>query len=276
MCSTGGLFYLFDADTGVVDTLPRHDHIDGLSHCVGIPSTKAHGPRVFVLPIVCVGDGEAKRTVRYLDVNRREWKDTTFVLSSGSIAVTRLTDTKLVVCGCLGTQYPTGKECFLFDVDTYELTELPDRRVQRFEAVAVHYRGMAVLIGGYDGTESRVSSCEQYNPGAVAWEPMGDMPIDVLGGTRAAVVDDKIYVTGAFFRMGTYMYDGTTWHSIDVMWDSWDRMHCVPFDYKGTLAILCDEGRIKTMDTETNTWIPLDGVTGPSDWAVVASRVVTF
>ena len=258
---------MLNIDTGILRFLPRHDHIDRLAHCVAIPPTQTHGCRIFVFPCVFTTSSQPARIVRYFDVNQDEWVDTPATIShEGNLAAARLTDTSVIVS-------MNERNCILFDTDTYKMTELPDRLFDRLNHVAVHYRGMVVLIGGFDTKVNSVRICEQYTQSVGAWELMGEVPTEA-DYTRAAVVDDKIYAVCGLIGGRLHMYDGATWNDIDI--DLPDMMHCGLFDYKGTPALLRTNGQIQTLDLAQRTWTAVDGVTGPTDGAQFMSELFTF
>lgn len=251
-----------------------------MSHFVVMPPTRTHGYRVFAIPNIFLHKTECNQIIRYFDVDQRKWVSTEKPLPCPRAdKVVRLTDTKIAMCGYKGDS-GTQTACALFDVDTYELTELPDMTIHRENFGTIHYRGTIVVIGGYTRTVDIVKMCEQYTPGAVAWEPMGEIPAPArnvrASGAWAVVVEDKIYAICGLIDPNLFMYDGTVWHEIALNRNFNDVFQCFLINYKGKPAALCRFGQIQILDTETYVWRTLDDVATPAYRAMPALKLYTF
>lgn len=274
-------FFIFDIVMGTTERLDRNEHITDMSLFVVMPPTRTHGCRVFAIPCLYVHKTEELKTIRYFDIDQRKWVSTKKTLPwDRSFAVARLTDTTFVMCG-YDRDYNTPQAgCALFDTDTYEVTQLPDMAAPRAYFNAIHYRGMVVVVGGNDDTVDMIKMCEQYTPGAVAWEPMAEIPARVRRWpdriTRTAVVNDEIYVLHGRTAPDSFVYDGTTWREIAV--GGWydDIFECFLFNYKGTPAILRRCGKIQLLDMEAGVWRQLDDIAEPVYWSMPALGIYTF
>ena len=272
---------LFDIVAGTTKNVGNQYYPNRSCCHIAIPHTRTHGPRIFEFPRIIHTHMHGDRTIVYFDIDHHEWVSTgTVIPVRDIIGVARLTDTEVVIYGNDVCFNGTGNRCLLFNTDTHKMTDLPDTivcRVLPALPAIVHFRGRVVVIGGYNDKSMGVENCEQYTPGAVAWEPMPNIPTKV-GCARAAVVDDNIYVIMGLYAGSVYMYDGATWHDIGIVWGSFSRLDCKLFNYKGTPAILCNDGLIRTLDTETGTWNTLDGITTPPSGALMSyqSELCTF
>lgn len=94
---------------------------------------------------------------------------------------------------------------------------LPDLTTVRQEHAVVALKGEIYVVGGF--TPNATATVQAYDPAAQSWRPVRDFP-QVLNHANAAVVGDKLYVTG--FYVGSsqsntsrqvYEYDPTanTW-----------------------------------------------------------------
>lgn len=263
LCDSKHNFNMFDIATWTTENIGKRYHIDGMSHWIVVPPTGIHGHRIFEFPHVLADWSD--KTIKYFDVRQREWAVTRGVNPvRGQFAVACLTDTEVVICGCEKKSDSTEGICFLFNTDTHETTELPKMASCRAYPVVLHYRGTVVAIGACLDAGGWVCSCEQYIPGAVAWEPMGELAKGDLC-LQAVAVDDRIYaITGLCF-LNAHMYDGATWHVLRVTFDGFDSLRRGLFNYKGAPAVLGQKGQIQMLDTEAGVFHTVDGVTGPCD-----------
>jgi N-acetylneuraminic acid mutarotase len=96
-------------------------------------------------------------------------------------------------------------------------TDLAPIALQREHVAAVAYDGRVWLIGGRYLQDS--AAVEAYDPQADAWERMPDLPIP-MGALTAAVVDERIHVTGGE-RPGGTVRDHYAWNPQLRAWERW-------------------------------------------------------